>query len=166
MALDTFGDAIRVLLIGIGATSAMDAWLLLLKRLKVPTLNFALVGRWAGHVAHGRWAHDAIAKAAPIDGERALGWALHYATGIAFAGLLVALVGTPWLRDPRLLPALGVGIGTVVVPLFVVQPAMGAGIASSRTPTPLKNSLRSLLSHAVFGTGLYLTAALTAAVWR
>ena len=166
MALDIPGDAIRVLLIGIGATAAMDAWLLLLKRLKVPTPNFALVGRWAGHVARGRWAHDAIAKAAPVDGERALGWALHYATGIAFAGLLVALVGTAWLRNPSPLPALGVGIGTVVVPLFVMQPAMGAGIASSRTPTPLKNCLRSLISHAVFGIGLYLAAALTAAVWR
>jgi hypothetical protein len=166
MALDIPGDAIRVLIIGIGATAAMDAWLLLLKRLKVPTLNFALVGRWAGHVARGRWAHDAIAKAAPVDGERALGWALHYATGIAFAGLLVALVGTAWLRNPSPLPALGVGIGTVVVPLFVMQPAMGAGIASSRTPKPLKNCLRSLISHAVFGIGLYLAAALTAAVWR
>jgi hypothetical protein len=40
-----------------------------------------------------------------------------------------------------------------------MQPAMGAGIASSRTPTPLKNSLRSLANHAVFGLGLYLSAA-------
>jgi hypothetical protein len=162
MALD-IDDAIRVVLIGIGATAAMDAWLLLLKRLHVPTLNFALVGRWVGHLARGRWAHDAITRASPVAGERALGWALHYATGIAFAALLVAVAGTAWMRHPSLLPALGVGIGTVVVPLFVVQPAMGAGIASSRTPTPLKNCLRSLLTHTVFGVGLYLAAALTAA---
>ena len=163
MALD-IDDAIRVVLVGIGATAAMDAWLLLLKRLHIPTLNFALVGRWVGHLARGRWAHDAIAKASPVAGEQALGWALHYATGVAFAGLLVAVAGTAWMRDPSLLPALGVGIGTVVVPLFVVQPAMGAGIASSRTPTPLKNCLRSVLTHTVFGVGLYLAAALTAAV--
>ena len=36
---------------------------------------------------------------------------------------------------------------------------MGAGIASSRTPAPLMNSLRSLTNHAVFGLGLYLSAA-------
>lgn len=36
-----------------------------------------------------------------------------------------------------------------------MQPAMGAGLASSRTPTPLKNCLRSLITHAVFGGGLY-----------
>lgn len=159
-------DAIRVLLIGLGATAAMDAWLLLLKRLNVPTLNFALVGRWFGHMARGRWAHDAIAQAAPVRGERALGWAVHYATGVAFAALLLALTGPQWALSPSLAPALGVGIGTAVVPLFVMQPAMGAGIASSRTPTPLKNCLRSLTNHAVFGVGLYLAAAVTAAVWR
>ena len=162
MALDV-DIATRVLLIGIGATATMDAWLALMKRLKRPTLDFALVGRWVGHVAHGRWRHDAIAQAAPVRGERALGWALHYATGIAFAGVLVALAGPAWARSPSLLPALAVGLGTVAVPLFVMQPAMGAGIASSRTPTPLNNCLRSLTNHAVFGVGLYLAAAVTAA---
>jgi Protein of unknown function (DUF2938) len=162
MAL-SIDDALRILLIGIGATAAMDAWLLLLKRLKRPALNFALVGRWVGHIARGRWSHDAIARAAPVRGERALGWALHYATGVAFAALLVALSGTAWMRNPSLLPALAVGVGTVALPLFVMQPAMGAGIASSRTPTPLKNCLRSLTNHAVFGVGLYLAAAVTAA---
>jgi hypothetical protein len=165
LALD-IDDATRVLLIGIGATATMDAWLLLMKRLHVPTLTFALVGRWVGHVARGRWAHDTIAKAAPVRGELALGWAVHYATGVAFAGLLVALFGTAWARSPSPLPALGIGLGTVVVPLFVMQPAMGAGIASSRTPTPLKNCLRSVTNHAVFGVGLYLAAAVTAAAWH
>jgi hypothetical protein len=165
MALD-IGEAMRVLFIGIGATAAMDAWLWLLKRLGVPAPDFALVGRWIGHMARGRWAHAAIARATPVRGERALGWTVHYLTGIAFAGLLVALAGTGWPRSPSLLPALAVGLGTVVVPLFVMQPAMGAGIASSRTPTPLKNCLRSLANHVVFGVGLYLAAALGAAAWR
>ena len=35
--------------VGIGATAVMDAWLLLLSRLGVPTASFALVGRWIGH---------------------------------------------------------------------------------------------------------------------
>jgi hypothetical protein len=155
--------AIRVVLIGLGATAVMDAWGLLMKRLRVPTPDFALVGRWAGHLARGRWSHAAIAKAAPVAGERALGWALHYAIGVAFAALLVALAGTAWTRSPSLGPALGVGLGTVAVPLFVMQPAMGAGIASSRTAAPLKNCLRSVANHAAFGVGLYLAAAVVAA---
>ena len=96
--------------------------------------------------------------------ERALGWAVHYGTGIAFAGLLVAIAGSDWMRAPSLLPAVAVGAGTVLAPWLVMQPAMGAGIAASRTPRPAANRLRSLANHTVFGTGLYLAAAAIAAV--
>jgi hypothetical protein len=153
-------DLTRIALIGIGATAIMDVWLLLLKRLHVPTLNFALLGRWFGHLLRGQWKHEAIARATPVKGELALGWFVHYATGIAIAALLVAVYGPSWTSDPRLLPALAVGMATVVAPLFVLQPAMGAGIASSKTATPAMNCLRSLLNHSVFGFGLYLAAVL------
>jgi len=157
-------DLTRVALIGIGATAIMDVWLLLLKRLHVPTLNFALLGRWIGHLFRGQWKHDAIARATPLKGELALGWLVHYATGIAFAALLAAVYGPAWTSDPRLLPALAVGMATVVAPLFVLQPAMGAGIASCKTAAPLRNSLRSLLNHSVFGAGLYVSAVLIAVI--
>lgn len=149
---------LRTVAIGIGATAVMDLWLTLLKTLGLPTLNFALLGRWVGHMPRGRWAHQGIAKAAPVPGELALGWAAHYVTGITFALLLTALAGPTWLRTPSLAPALCFGIGTVVLPLFVMQPAMGAGFASSRTPTPVLNVLKSLASHTVFGLGLYAAA--------
>lgn len=145
--------------VGIGATALMDLWLLALERFGIPTMDFALLGRWVGHVWRGQVAHDAIRSARPIAGELGLGWAAHYAVGIVFAGLLVALQGVSWLHQPVALPALAWGLATAVAPLFVLQPAMGAGIASSRTPAPLKNSLRSLANHAVFGLGLYLSAA-------
>jgi Protein of unknown function (DUF2938) len=151
-------DLPRALAIGIGATAVMDLWLILLKALGLPTLNFALLGRWVGHIARGSWAHDAIAKAAPVRGETALGWAAHYFTGITFALLLAALTGPLWLRAPSLLPALSFGIGTVLLPLLVMQPAMGAGVASSRTATPSLNVIKSLANHTVFGLGLYVVA--------
>lgn len=159
-------DLIRVVLIGLGATALMDLWLLLLQRLNVPTLDFALVGRWVGHLRRGQWFHAAIAKAAPVRGERALGWATHYAVGVAFAALLVALRGLDWARAPSLWPALCVGAGTVLAPWLVMQPAMGAGIASSRTPAPLRNCLRGLANHTVFGAGLYLAAVAIAWISR
>jgi len=151
-------DAVRIALVGIGATAVMDAWLALLKRAGVPTLNFAFIGRWAGHALQGRWKHDAIAKAPPVAAETALGWLVHYAVGISFAGVMAGVGGIAWMRSPTLLPALAVGVATAVAPLFIMQPAMGAGIASSRTAAPVKNCLRSLANHAVFGTGLYLAA--------
>jgi hypothetical protein len=143
----------QVALVGAGAAVLMDFGLWLQGR-----LDFGPIGRWVGHMAHGRFAHEAIAKAAPVRGEQALGWAVHYATGIAFAALLVVLAGPGWLAAPSLAPALAVGVGTVAAPLFVMQPAMGAGVAASRTPTPWRNRLRSLFNHAVFGAGLYLAA--------
>ena len=83
--------------IGIGATMVMDLWGLLLRRMGVATLNFAMVGRWAGHLLHGRVRHQAIAKAEPVRHELALGWGIHYAIGVLFAMLLVMIVGEGWL---------------------------------------------------------------------
>jgi hypothetical protein len=159
--MDLFDTSLlpRVLWAGVGATAVMDLWLLLLKALGVPALNFAFIGRWAGHLARGRLAHAAIAKSPAVPGENALGWAVHYATGVAFAVLLALWAGPAWFGSPTLGPALAVGLATVAAPLLVLQPAMGAGIASRRTATPLRNVLRSVANHAVFGVGLYLAAA-------
>jgi len=53
----------HVALVGIGATLVLDAWLLALQRLGVPTSNFALVGRWVAGMPRGRFTHAAISKA-------------------------------------------------------------------------------------------------------
>ena len=92
-----------------------------------------------------------------------IGWCAHYATGIAFAALLLSTFGLKWARSPSLLPALFIGVVTVLAPLLILQPALGAGIASSKTPTPVFNSLKSLVTHTVYGFGLYLAALAT--VW-
>lgn len=144
--------------IGAGATLVMDVWAALLRRLGVPSLNFAYLGRWLGHLPRGRFIHTRIADAAPIRGETLIGWCAHYSIGVGFAALLLATFGLTWATAPRLAPALLVGIATVVAPLFILQPAMGAGIASSKTPRPVFNSLKSLLTHVVFGVGLFATA--------
>ena len=157
---------IPTLAIGIVATACMDAWLLLLNRLGVPTLNFAMIGRWIGHWRRGVFVHAPIAKASPVRGELALGWLFHYATGIAFAGLLALLAGPEWMRSPTPGPAILLGMGTVAAPWLVMQPAMGAGIASSRTPSPAKNRARSLANHFVFGLGLYAAALFVAWISR
>ncbi len=62
-------------------------------------------------------------------------------------------------------PALFIGVVTVVAPWFILQPALGAGIASSRTPKPLFNAIKSLVTHIVFGIGLFVAALVLAAVF-
>lgn len=155
-------DLAWIALVGAGATAVLDLWLIALRRLGVRSLDMALIGRWVGHLVRGQFAHTAIASAPPVRAERALGWLTHYAIGVAFAGLLLLAVGREWTRAPTLLPAVAVGVATVLAPLFVMQPAMGAGFASSRTPTPLKNWLRSVVNHGVFGVALYAAAAVIA----
>lgn len=153
---------LRSVLIGAGATMVMDIWAAVLRRFGVPSLNFAFLGRWLGHLPQGRWFHERIAETAPVRGERLLGWCAHYSIGVAFATLLLAVFGLQWARSPTLLPALFIGIVTVAAPLFILQPAMGAGIASVKTPRPVFNSFKSLITHLVFGIGLFLAARATA----
>jgi|SRR5688572_27562601 len=146
-------------LIGVGATAAMDVWSLVRRRLfHTPLPNYALVGRWLGRMVHGEFRHRAIAQAKPVRGELAIGWLAHYLIGMAFASLIVVFQGIGWAEHPTWSTALLVGLGTVVFPLFVMQPAMGAGIAASRTPRPRAARLQSLINHAFFGLGLYLSA--------
>jgi hypothetical protein len=154
---------IRIALIGIGATIVMDLWAILLRRaFGARTLDYALVGRWLGHMPAGRFAHQTIISAGPIRGERPIGWIAHYAIGIAFAGLLVFFFGAEWLEQPGPAPALLIGLGTIVVPFFVMQPALGFGIAASRAPRPAVARLQSLATHAAYGLGLFGSALLLA----
>ncbi len=152
----------RVILIGAGATAVMDLWALLLKQFGIKSLNFAFLGRWIGHLPQGKWIHESIAQSAPVKGELVIGWCAHYSIGITFAALLVSVFGLGWARSPSLLPALLVGVSTVAAPLFILQPGLGLGIASSKTPTPVFNALKSLATHTVFGFGLYLAALVAA----
>ncbi len=155
---------LRIVAVGAGATLAMDLWGLVLRRVYgVTGLDYRLVGRWLGHIPKGRLRHDGIGKAAPVAGEAAIGWAAHYAIGIMFAAGLVAVFGVGWLQAPTILPALLTGLVTVAMPFLVMQPAFGLGIASSRMPDPTASRLRSLITHLVFGTGLFIAARLTAA---
>jgi hypothetical protein len=143
-------------LVGVGATACMDLWSVARRRLMgSPLPNYGLVGRWLAHLSRGRFRHDSIAAAAPVRGESAIGWMAHYLIGIIFAALLFATAGPAWLRQPTLGPSLAVGIGTVVAPFLILQLGMGAGIAARRTPRPNAARLQSLVTHAVFGVGLY-----------
>ncbi|SFM22101.1 DUF2938 domain-containing protein [Marinobacter zhejiangensis] len=149
-------DLLAVVGIGVGATAVMDIWGIVRKPLLgVPPPNYGMVGRWIAYMPRGQFRHDAIAASSPMRGENVIGWGAHYLIGIAFAAMLIGISGTSWIHNPTPGPALAVGIGTVAAPFLLMQPGMGAGIAASRTPNPATARLHSLLTHAVFGLGLY-----------
>jgi hypothetical protein len=144
---------------GAGATAVMDLWSIARRRLMgVPPPDYGLVGRWLAYMPRGRFRHERIAAAPAIKGERAIGWIAHYGTGIVFASILLGLWGLEWAHRPTLVPALIVGVVTVLAPFLLMQPGMGAGIAASRTPRPAAARMQSLLTHAIFGLGLYASA--------
>ncbi len=144
--------------IGIGATLAMDVWNLFLKRVfRIPSLNYCLLGRWVRHMPSA-FRHASIAAAAPRRSECTVGWLAHYSIGISMALAFVILMLGDWLAHPTLLPALLYGVGTLVFPFFIMQPALGFGIASSKAPKPMQARLKSLATHTVYGVGLYIWA--------
>lgn len=148
--------ALFTVLIGTGATAVMDAWALARKRLLGSALpNYGLVGRWLAGLARGQFRHERIAASPAVRGELLIGWAAHYLIGIAFAGLLLAIWGVEWARNPSLAPALIIGIATVLAPFLLMQPGMGAGFFASRTPRPGAARVQSVMTHAIFGLGLY-----------
>ncbi len=145
--------------IGAGATAIVDLWAVVRARMfGIPALNYGLVGRWFAHMGHGRFRHDSIAAARPVRYESAIGWIAHYLIGVAYAAVLLAVWGLDWARQPTIGPALAVGLGSVVAPFFLMQPGMGAGIAASRTPRPKSARVNTLVTHAIFGFGLFATA--------
>jgi len=133
---------------------------MLLKRgFEIPSLNYCLLGRWVCHMPSGVFRHSSIATSPPKPHECTVGWMAHYTIGVVLA-LVFVMVFAPagWLARPTLLPALLYGLATVVFPLFIMQPSLGLGIASARTPHPVRAGLKSLGTHLVFGLGLYVAA--------
>lgn len=157
--------SIHALLIGAGATLIMDLWSIARTRLlHAPSLSYRFVGRWLAWLPRGRFRHTPIAASPPVRGELLIGWIAHYAIGIVFAAALLAIFGPDWACSPTPGPALIVGVVTVAAPFLLIQPAMGAGIAASRTPKPAAARLNSLLTHVIFGLGLYVAALATSPI--
>lgn len=155
---DTF-PFFQFALIGVGATFIMDLWAVILRRaFNIPSLDFALVGRWVLHMRYGQWFHSPISQAASQPGEAPLGWALHYAIGALFAITFGMMIGAGWMFQPTLGPAVLFGLLTVLFPFLIMQPAFGAGIAAARTPAPMKARIKSIGTHLVFGIGLWIGA--------
>ncbi|MGQ0566119.1 MAG: DUF2938 domain-containing protein [Gemmobacter sp.] len=150
---------LRSLVIGAGATILFDLWGRALHAgFGVALPDWGLVGRWFAHCGRGRFIHDDIAASRAVPGEATIGWLAHYAIGILYGALVLAIWGLDWGRAPTLPPALIVGVVTVGAGWFILSPGMGNGMAASRATDPWRTRGLQLAAHVVFGIGLYLSA--------
>jgi hypothetical protein len=151
----------RSIVLGVAATALLDLWALFLNRaFGIAPPNWAMVGRWVGHLPAGTLVHEDIGKASPVPNELAIGWAFHYLVGIVFAAALLAIWGLGWARSPTFIPALIVGWVTIGCGWFILQPAMGAGVAAMKRPNAMQIRALNILGHTVFALGLYGAALL------
>lgn len=151
---------IKILIIGIGATMAIDIWNRLLGLLKIKSLDFRFVGRWIVNMSRYKFFHKNIFDTPSVPNELLIGWLTHYLIGISFAFLTIIVFGEKWLDNPTFLPAITIGMVTFIAPLFIMQPAFGFGIASHKLPDPFWKIIKSMFTHLVYGIGLYLSAIL------
>ena len=155
--MGTAETALRILFVGMGATLIMDVSAFIQARVfGLASLDYGLVGRWLGHMLQGRFRHAPIMTAAPVRNERLMGWVFHYVTGIVFAMVLIGAKGLAWICNPTLVPALVMGLVSVIAPFFIMQPAFGFGVAASKTAAPSVARRRSVTAHLTFGLGLFV----------
>jgi hypothetical protein len=149
-------EAVRTLVMGILATIAIDIWTTFANKvLKLPRTNWAMVGRWIGHIPSGRFTHDPISASPPVQHELLIGWVFHYAIGVAYAALYVVYVVAVREGMPTLASAWIFGAITILSPWFVMQPALGLGFLAARAPQPNRVRLQNFVIHSIFGVALY-----------
>jgi hypothetical protein len=142
------GHVLRVFLMGITATVAIDLWVTFANRvLGWPRTHWGLVGRWIGHMPRGQFAHASIGSAPPVFHEPVVGWVFHYVVGCMYAALYVMF-----------------GLVTILSPWFLMQPALGLGLCASKAPRANLVRLQNLIIHCTFGTALFYSYRLTNAL--
>jgi hypothetical protein len=143
------------LAMGFGATLTIDLWAQLLHRCAgIGPTDWGLVGRWVAGLGRGRLRLTAVDIESPRQGERLLGWLTHYAVGIVYALMFLAMA--QFLELEVSLPsALLFGAVTVLAPWLILLPALGKGWFATATPRPGATRLLNLAAHLLFGAGLF-----------
>lgn len=154
---------LRSIFVGACGTAAMDVWAIILNRyFNRPKPNWGLVGRWFLHLPFGFMFHKDIAAEKSFWFEEEAGWVAHYVSGFIYAAILMKWGGAAWIAQPALLPALIVGWVTVGAGWFILQPGMGAGVASSKRENAGTIRIFNLIAHTWFGLGLWIGALILA----
>lgn len=150
-------EVTAILLAGVIACLAMDAWQQILKRMTgIPATNWAMVGRWfILTLKRGTMYPPTIDNEPSVANELLLGWIVHYFVSMLYAVIYLVLM-IDQVIEPTLADGFLFGAVSVVVPWFYFMPCMGKGVMGKLTPNPKKACLISLSSHLVYGTAMGL----------
>lgn len=153
-----FGFNSHYVIAGVIATLCMDmlTTVAIALRLAVP-LPPKLIGRWFAAVAKAQPFHTDIAMASPVSHEIAIAVPVHYAIGIGLASLYLVASTRLALPAGNLKLALTFALLTSVLPWMLMFPAMGYGFFGTRGPAGTRLFTSSLISHACFGVGLWVS---------
>jgi len=155
-------QALRILVMGITATVAIDLWATFANRiLGWPRTNWGLVGRWIGHMRDGQFTHVSIGSSPPVAHESILGWVFHYVVGCIYAALYLMYVAAVQMGQPTLESAVVFGWVTILSPWLLMQPALGLGFFASKAPRSNLVRLQNLIIHTLFGLALYYSYRVT-----
>jgi len=147
---------LNMIVAGVFATIVLDIWQRILHAATgIPPTNWGIVGRWFGHMPRGRFMHAAIGEAEPVAGEAAIGWTMHYLIGVLYGVVYVGLVVVVLSSAPTLLNGFLFGLASVVIPWFLMQPALGLGAMGAKAPNPNIPRYTALAAHCIYGVALY-----------
>ena len=131
----------------------------------MPNYGFDVVGRWIGHMAHGRFLHKPIFTSPPIPGE-IIGWIAHYALGAAFGFLPILLGGgAGWIANPTWLAAIS-GPAHARGALLHRGSRVRHGRALCARADPWAARRQGVIAHLYYGVALYIAAVLVAMLMR
>ncbi len=146
-----------IVIAGVVATAVLDLWQQIVQlAFGAPITNWAMIGRWVGHFPQGRFVQRDIGKAAPVEGERALGWGVHYVVGVGYAFVYFLGMRFVFAAPPSLPSALVFGAVSVCVTWFVMEPMLGAGVLGANIPGRRVALAHDFTSHLSMGLGLYV----------
>lgn len=148
------------LLMGLSGTILMDFWAILLNRVaQMPLPNWGPVGRWVIYLP--KVFHEDINQIPVKPNEVQIGWAFHYAVGLAYGVIFVLVAGESWLNAPTFIPVWLFALITIAAGWFFLQPGLGLGWALNKTPNPWTGRFWGLVAHTVFGIGMWLAVVFT-----
>ncbi|MFY0647378.1 DUF2938 family protein [Sulfitobacter geojensis] len=144
--------------IGLGATVVTDVAGVMRQGWSATHGFYCLVGRWVGSARHGVLAQGDVRNLEPVRTEAALGWSAHIALGVVFGIGFVAIFGPDAVTTPNLARSLIFGLVTVFIPWLIFQPLFGWGVAMAKAPEPWKMRVKGIITHTIFGFGLWVSA--------